>query len=495
MTRKSFMLALLACLSAMAWADWSPEILIWQNPPEVAGGGTETAMAVDSRERVHIVFTHTFRIPENPFWPRTGISYVQFDDHGNLLVPEVFLSDSLDEDAGYPRLALFGEDSLWAMWCGGRMSPPHTALKYVPLDMEGHILRPAQDFPRAQQASRLDYALTVAEDRTVVIADASLYWDSVYVTVVTPDGQRPLDDAAIWAEPTCYGVCGYVDHTDSLQVAWTQGAYPEWWAAYSKRVSIRTPFDPALISEYVLLTPRTRHGPADIRPVGDSLIALLYGGYDDQGRLINLLRLLRRDTYEVVSDTTVGISPGYVQVALEGDTALSTLVGSPAGDRRLWVIRYRLPTLAGLDTTLIAQPDPSWTTVSGRAYAVSPAGVRHVLYLRDTGSGPGSVRLYYRYWRSDLSVGPTLDRPGSEVFRVWPNPTNRTVTLSGPVEAVRSVVLYNLLGQRVQTWSPSSNYGRSPELNLDLHAVHTGTYYLQVTTPQHVLLEKLQLIR
>jgi len=134
------LMLLLSGLGLSANAMWSPEILLWEDQP----GGRELAtlsasIIIDSLEHVHILYVHMF---DPPAWdpqigPHDQVNYVQFDNHGTLLVPEVMLSDSVEE-ANTPHLQFFGADSLCVMWFAAQeYAPAWSGLEYRILDLTG----------------------------------------------------------------------------------------------------------------------------------------------------------------------------------------------------------------------------------------------------------------------------------------------------------------------------------------------------------------------
>ena len=73
----------LVCSSV--YADWSPEILLWEPPANTMVGPYEAAMVVDPMGGVHIIFRVHFRLASEPSYMHGGVSYVKYDDHGNRL--------------------------------------------------------------------------------------------------------------------------------------------------------------------------------------------------------------------------------------------------------------------------------------------------------------------------------------------------------------------------------------------------------------------------
>jgi hypothetical protein len=482
--RNILSLIILVFCGATALAQWSPEILIWQNPPGVDGLYGLGYIAVDSVEHAHIAYTMNYFRPNNSLM-HTGVCYTQFDNAGHQVVPPIFISDSLDDMAGSPIIRFFGQDSLWVMWSGSSVAPKvRIALQYVCLDLNGRVLHPVRDFVRRHSPSGMEFTFDVRADRTVVVADSKWEspWDSIYLTVQAPGGQRIMDDQVVFHEFPCDRPRGWIDHTDSLQLYWRQ--FPSWQATWAKRVDTHANFDTTQVAAHVELTPRQGvHAPLAMHPIGDSLLGLVI--YDDPHPSFHLFQ---RDTYAEVDSGVSLWSPDFV---IEGDSIIGAFEGN--SHRDLVFSRYRLSDLSGVDNTIIVPSETSIETIGAVAAAFSPQGVRHLLYLRNRGTDPGEVRLCYRYWPDLPSAVEPHPPVVAEDYAVYPNPTNGMITLSGPLHQLRAVELYNLLGQRVRTIQPPAN--SAPALHIAMEGFPSGVYFLHLQEDDRTVIRKFQYIR
>jgi len=316
--------------------------------------------------------------------------------------------------------------------------------------------------------------------------------------VQNPDGSRPVNHALIWRSPwstvPCYCIRaqGFINQDDSLQIIWRE--YPDWSAALAKRVAVTDP--PASgdwVDAYTALTPVgdwNQHGPGRIEPVGDSL--LIYMESDANSRVLFqvTMHVVRRSDYSEVSQMNVGrqtadqwaIEPGGILGIV---TYTDTLGGPQALERRYR--RFTLPYLTCIEDSLFM------LDVDPKAYAVSPSGVRHVIYERWRDSDR-TTHLYYRYWRADLAADKPARTTPSAVFTVAPNPSTGQFTLRGPLERATDVRLYNILGQCVRHIAGGASLQGKQSLTYDLDGLPNGVYFLHVTTPGSTYLKKVLLI-
>ena len=66
----------------------------------------------------------------------------------------------------------------------------------------------------------------------------------------------------------------------------------------------------------------------------------------------------------------------------------------------------------------------------------------------------------------------------------WTNPT-KTIQLSRSFSEIKSVEIYNLLGQKIQDWKFSNQY--QPDYLLQISDVRTGTYVVKVATDKGII--------
>ena len=497
------LMLLLSGLGLSAHAMWSPEILLWEDQP----GGRELAtlsasIIIDSLEHVHILYVHMF---DPPAWdPHMGplyqVNYTGFDGSGRLMVPDVMLSDS-GEVATLPHLQFYSSDSLCVMWDAVRDYPPvWDGLEYRVMNLDGAEWGPIRHLLDSSYWANgpLNFAFQIRRADQALVAAWTDGMDGIRLEVLRPDGSRPIDRALVWISPwqvaqSCYDRAqGFIDYQDSLQLMWRE--YPDWMAVLAKRVSI---YDPPVsgdwVHEYAPLTPiggMNRHGPGKILPLGDSL--LIFSESDANSRIFDptIIHVVRRSDYSEVSQAQVGratsdqwdIEPGGILGIV---TYTDTLGGPQALERRYR--RFTLPYLTCIEDSLFM------LDVDPKAYAVSPSGVRHVIYERWRDSDR-TTHLYYRYWRADLAADKPARTTPSAVFTVAPNPSTGQFTLRGPLERATDVRLYNILGQCVRHIAGGASLQGKQSLTYDLDGLPNGVYFLHVTTPGSTYLKKVLLI-
>lgn len=95
------------------------------------------------------------------------------------------------------------------------------------------------------------------------------------------------------------------------------------------------------------------------------------------------------------------------------------------------------------------------------------------------------------------SSGNAIDHPASQVATgkttIFPNPIapNGTLTLEISGQGIRSVVLYNLLGQEVYRHSMSNDFAGEHQVHIALPAeIPTGVYFAAISTAKRSLVQK-----
>jgi hypothetical protein len=462
--------------------------VLWEEPPSRLNlWVTEASVNIDSFENAHIVFSRSFvndHFQHGP--PFTQISYSKFDDHGHVLIPELMLSDSTEDVANLPRLRFFGEDSLWVIWlaaCENGMWPPFVAYRFRSMTLNGSFLGNERTWIDSILTSGLNYAFDIRADRTVIFAYVNNpYNDGIRMVVQRADGSRLMYRTMVWSCQACDRPVGFLDNTDSLQIIWRE--YPSWQACLTKRLATNIPYDTAHVTDYVALTPNQPgyvHNGGFLYPIADSL--LVFTEQYDTSRWLSVTRMhvLRRANYTELASTLIGRDVRET-VAVEGDSAVSMVCYSITSNT-VYFRRYSVPSLVCTDSTLLFQQD-----VKPLGYAVSPHGVRHLVYRR---RGADRVEhLCYRYWRSDLSVAERPSAPAAPAFSVSPNPVTTRFTLTGPLSSIRSLVFYNVLGQQVLSLTPQGMADGRADFPA-VSALPSGVYFLKIDARQGSQVQKI----
>jgi hypothetical protein len=493
---KNFTLALQLIILVAQWlcaaparAEWSPQIVIYNFPTNVEGP-TEAAMGVDSFGGVHIVHPFHYRIPDSNYvW--TGLLYQKYNEHGQRMVGPTFLTDTLDEEIFHPQIGFFGTDSLMIMWYWDRDTyEDRCDIRSMSLSLSGNVLGPHHTWVR--QVSSVDFTFNCRHGGKMALA-YKLSWAEMHVTAVEP-GSMPLNQILVWNQtPTWDAVRGFIDHTDSLQLIWRQRCVT-YDGLYVKRISVTAPFDSTQITEHLSLTPEVDgQWPGDplLSPIGDSLL-LFQEAHPGGTWGMYSLHVLRRDTYEVVS-TSGEISPLRIYGAVEGDSIVSYCYDSSNYD--LHYARRHLPDLMLIQDTVLIAASGSTAHAGVVGFAVSATGVHYVLYIQGTnvaGQGTLSFRMDGPYLESrnrPLPAAMKLD------YKVFPNPTNGSFTLEGPLQRVISLTICNILGQTVAVYPQIAEHPGEGQINLPVDALPTGTYFIKLNTHDGVIVRRLLLVR
>jgi hypothetical protein len=491
-------------------AEWSPSVLLWEDQP---GGfelpAVDAAIAVDAEENVHIVFTHGFANPHYPQGPAfIQISYTKFDAWGHQLVPETMVSDSFSV-ASYPRIGLFGMDSLWAVWMntGDYENEPHCQ-KIRALTLDGQLMGPTRCWTDSVWRGPLGYAFQVLPDRSVVLAfsDAGDIIKTILMIHQRPDGTRILDHVPIFRNPVngegTDHVHGYVDTTrDSLQIIWREAHLSDWVAVFGKRASLQMPpVDSTNLGEHVALTPPTPgyiRGPGEIKPIGDSLIAFTDLRMTEYCLADAYLHIVRWIDYSEISNRWIGCE-NLNEWDIEPDGQSVSLVSNddPAHNSALHFSRFSLPDLAQIEDTMLARNQSGQRIDYSLGYAVSPGGARHLIFERHIPPLYNANQLYYRVWRSDLAVGPTPSSTGQgkAEYAVTPNPASGYFIIQGPLATASSIRLYNLLGQQVgREFRGAALHGQTLSYSTD--DLPGGAYFLHIATPTGTTIQKVMVVK
>ncbi|MBU0691867.1 T9SS type A sorting domain-containing protein [bacterium] len=495
---------------ASALADWSTPLLLWEDQP---GGfdlaAVDAAIAVDAEENVHIVFTHLFANPRYPQGPAfTQLSYTKFDAWGHQLVPETMLSDSV-AICSYPRIGLFGMDSLWVVWFNAwHNGVPPGGIFSRSLDLNGNPLRPATVWTDSTVENPLGYAFRVLPDGSLVLAysDRRPIVKTIMMIHERPNGTRILDHVPIFRDSTngvaTDRVAGYVDAMrDSLQIMWREAHLNIWQAVFAKRASVFfPPIDSANLGDHVALTPPTPghvRGPGRrIKPLGDSLF--IYNEMRNEGMLDeSFLHVLRRSDYAQLSTAWIGAS-NYHQWDIESDSQSVSLVGNadPDTSAELHFRRFSLPDLVQVEDTMLARNNYGQNIDYSMAYAVSPGGARHLVFERAVPPQYNPRQLYYRLWRSDLAVGPQPQGTGQikSEYTITPNPASGQFLIQGPLARATSITLYNVLGQQVGR-EISGAALQTQTLSYSTGDLPTGAYFLHISTPAGLTIQKVLVVK
>ncbi len=431
-----------------ARADWSDNILIWENTQDYSQVG-RAAVHVDEIGNVLIAFTAGHRYSPEPWLARSGLHYVAFGQDGSIIRPLVMLTDSTCLGVGAPQFLEFVNDSLW-LFCVLDLNGPRMLPYRVLLDENGSILDSARDFLNVQAGYSDGMVLDVLPDNSLVFV-----WqeetDEIKVSRWTVAGVFLLNEVPIWSTWPCDEIAGFVDDTDSLQVFWRQ--YPSWQAVYTKRIGLQDRISPDELADYYAVTPDTS-GSSSFAPmarqVNDTLLAVAYEYFENGIGYYLRLNILNRETYESISSVSAGLS-NTNQFDCEGDTSIS-LVNQAEDNHWISYKRYSVPDLELLEETLLARFDIGGG-IRVLAYKTGANGTRHVLFTHQApGGGPGANKLYYKYWDAQLGTGDPIAPVISELtISVFPNPFNSTLSISLGVPQYSDVTLslYDLLGREV----------------------------------------------
>jgi hypothetical protein len=491
-------------------AEWSTPILLWEDQP---GGfelpAVDAAIAVDAEENVHIVFTHGFvssYYPHGP--PLWQVSYVKFDAWGRRVVPEIMLSDSA-ASGSYPQIGLFGLDSLWVVWFNASDYPGEPRGIFTrSLDLNGNLLHPAAIWTDSMFAGTLGFAFDVLPDRSVVLAysDVRPIIKTILMIHQRPDGSRTLDHVPIFRDTTngegTDRVAGYVDTMrDSLQIMWREAFFDVWQAVFAKRARIfAPPVDSLDLWDHVALTPPTPGHVRDpgqrIRPIGDSLIIWTESRNDSGMMDEGFLHIVRCLDYSPLSTAWIGASNSKQWgIEPEGQSLSSVGNNDPAHNSALHFTRFSLPDLVQIEDTMLAPNIYGQNIDYSMAYTVSPGGIRHLIYDRAVAPQYNTHQIYYRYWRSNLAVGPSPhgSRDHSETYTISPNPASGQFTIAGPLTHATSITLYNVLGQQVGHDFRDAAL-RTQALSFPTDDLPGGVYFLHIVTPTGTTIQKVLLI-
>jgi hypothetical protein len=474
---------LLLCLQNVR-ADWSPEIVLYRNPASVVGESNCANIVVDSTENAHILYEYRLpTMPEHLTEIFKALVYMKFDDHGNVLVQPISLHDSLDVGAADPRIRLFGMDSLWISWI--RFPMLSDSITHDPacqaqrtMDLNGNFLGALRIWPETPYGNVMSAPIAILPDRSIAYAYTCRNHRTIRCVVQNPDGARPLNHDLIWFGSNS----AYVEDvlpigTDSLQIAWTQ-----WWGGQSstctKRICVTHSFDSQLVGDSSLLSPANPGEQWDacefIRHDDDSLLTYrICGPGDSQYWARSYLNTVRRSDYSLVAQSFVGGCDYGQYTAFEPGGTISAW-SSLANEQLIRIRRFSWPELAIVQDSVFGPWGPNILS-----YVISPAGTRHVIYRVDIGSR--DIRVVYRYWRADLPVdNPSPAIPSSD-FMLYPTPTNGGLFVQGPIESVKALSVFNVLGQQVMSLPiPSGSNGMFSLPQID--ALSTGAYYLKLQT-------------
>jgi hypothetical protein len=499
-------------LTSVAFCDWSVPVLLWEDQP----GGfdlapVDAAIAVDAQENVHIVFTRLFANPRYPQGPAfTQLSYAKFDAWGHQLVPETMLSDSVAV-CSYPKIGLFGMDSLWAVWMntGDYENEPHCQ-KIRALTIDGQPIGPTRCWTDSVWRGPLGYAFQILPDRSVVLAfsDAQPIIKTILMIHERPDGTRILDHVPIFRDTTngeaTDRVAGYVDTTrDTLQIMWREVYLNVWQAVYAKRAAIFfPPIDSTHLGDHVALTPPTpgheRHPGEAIKPLGDSLFIWTETRPTEFCLDDSYIHLLRWNDYSEISSTWIGCANYHAwDIEPDGRSVSAASIGDrDLNNSDLHFRRFSLPDLGQIEDTLLAQNRHGLNIDYSLAYAVSPGGARHLVFERTLAPQYNTRQLYYRFWRSDLAVASeprTTDRDAA-TYTITPNPTSGHFTIAGPLATATSMTLYNIMGQQVGREFRGTDL-QTRALSYSTNDLPVGVYFLHIATPVGMTIQKVMVVK
>jgi hypothetical protein len=292
---------------------------------------------------------------------------------------------------------------------------------------------------------------------------------------------------------------GYADPVqDSLQIVWREAHLNIWQAVFGKRAALQMPpVEPTNLGDHVALTPPTSghiRAPADIRPIGDSLI--VFGERRAEGiPLESFLHILQRSDYSEISQALVGVELDRQWAIEPGDSIISMVIYPDVPSAREQRFkRFRIPDLECVEDSLIFPDEGPSSGKWAMAYTVSPAGVRHLVYDHYMSTG-GLSHLYYMCWRSDLAVGPQPEGTGQSkpIYTITPNPVSGHFTLEGPLARATSITLYNVLGQQVGREIRGAAL-LTQTLSYSTGDLPTGVYFLHISTPAEMTIQKIMVV-
>ncbi|NQY30970.1 MAG: T9SS type A sorting domain-containing protein, partial [Flavobacteriaceae bacterium] len=194
----------------------------------------------------------------------------------------------------------------------------------------------------------------------------------------------------------------------------------------------------------------------------------------------------------------------YAIPSSEWDIQQITLAGMPAGDQAYQIIRTPGTTNVLFDTTAgapiilavfkvynnvsLAPPTSGSITLlknSDALVAANGSGYSDFLNINFPGLSGGTIDLYPgNPTPGDDGFTPafstidfaTLSAPKSTLVgvEVYPNPTNRSVTING-ISTPKNVTVLNITGQQVQ-------YIENADDTIDMSSLQAGVYFMKITT-------------
>jgi hypothetical protein len=497
---KVILLGLLLALCSAAHADWSPEYVLYQNPIEqnIGPSPLSSAIATDEAGNAHVIYSYLFWRESEPIYLCQGLEYLKFDDHGNLLAGPILITDSTDENVGTAKIRFFNADSFLVMYWGEHFSsePEYHGFRVQTMHIDGYPLGHWRTFSDTLYWSGFNYAFDVTDDERIVFAFPDTA-GAIRMVVEYPNGERLMDHTVVWQQWPCDQVDGFVDDSDSLQLVWRQRTGGD--AIYAKRIATNVPFDPSQLSSYVALTP-LGHAVPIVRPLGDSLLTFLDGGaevhYCDYR-----LRLLDRHTYEETAQVLLGgcsTDPWDNQIGIEPDNSLSLFSGGlTIYDRNLHFKRFTVPQLSLVEDTALIHPAIPGGGIGLRAYAVSEAGARYVLYVKSV--APSVAQLVYRYWRSDLAADQKQPSEpcGFELACSYPNPFNSTtqIRFDLPQPALVNLTIFDVLGRKVEILLNETRPAGSHHVAWNAEKEAAGIYFARMEAGEFVQTQKIMLLK
>ena len=499
------LVAALLCFAVRAWAGWSPEIVLHVSPQDVPEGTMETSIAVDADENVHVLYGYHHMLSGVPYRIFEGLIYCKFDAHGNALCPPMILNDSLDQAVSGQTVLFFGRDSLWVCFERLYRTPDNLdrrGLAQCTIDFNGSLIGPMSELPGTVDFIQYPPVFATDSSRRVVTAYIDTQTgneDRFRCTVRNPDGTLVMNHALIWhSHWYAQYPCGFVDATDSLQVIWNQQRYiwGEGESVYAKRVCITHDFDTAHEADSSIISPFVdgeswgSHG--FLQPADDSLVSIAMDGPGDSNNLeLSAVRVVRRSDYSLVAQAPVGGKFGDAySICREPDGTISLFyrahLDRPDGPFGLRFKRFTYPALTVVEDSLFL-PEPVNISLNTKAYAVAPGGTRHLVYKKIPDSSAPS--LVYRFWRRDLGSPQPRSSHLPPQFVLSPNPVTENLTIEGPLSSVKTIVLYNLLGQEVLRLSPQG--GGQRVVFPEVAKLPSGIYFLHLQTRNGASVQKI----